>query len=164
MDTSADELLIRRLFHEHGGALVAYAARLMGDPALGADVVQETLIRAGRDPARLIEGRGSVRAYLFTVARAIAVRRARPAGEVPASAPDRADPTVDSLRLLGAMDGLSAEQRDVLRLICFQGRGVEEVAVGLRMPAGAVTSHLYYALRRLREVVTEWPVTVGAAG
>ena len=66
-ERSADELLIRRLYQEHGGALLAYATRLMGDRALGEDVVQETLIRAWRNPDALTNDKGSVRGYLFTI-------------------------------------------------------------------------------------------------
>src|SRR5690349_22256877 len=85
-ETGADELLIRQLFQEHGGALLAYATRLMGERTLGEDVVQETLIRAWRNPERLTEDRGSVRGLLFTITRNIAIdrhraRQARP-GEV----------------------------------------------------------------------------------
>src|SRR5689334_10014053 len=109
-DSSADEVLIRRLYEEHGGALLAYATRLMGDRPLGEDVVQETLIRAWRNPEALTNDKGSVRGYLFTITRNIAIdrhraRQARPAevAESPAGTPverDHADQVVDSMIVL----------------------------------------------------------------
>jgi RNA polymerase sigma-70 factor (ECF subfamily) len=164
---NADELLIRRLYHEHGGALLAYATRLMGDRSLGEDVVQETLIRAWRHPENLVEEKGPVRGYLFTIARNIAVdrhraRRARPA-EVAESvlstpvAADHADAVVDSMVVLSALDALSAEHRKVLQAIYFEGRSVDETATSLGVPAGTVKSRSYYALKRLREVISERP-------
>ncbi|MEV4351945.1 sigma-70 family RNA polymerase sigma factor [Actinoplanes sp. NPDC049596] len=172
---TADELIIRRLFEEHGGALLAYATRLMGDRALGEDVVQETLIRAWRNPEALNNDKGSVRGYLFTVTRNLAIdrhraRRSRPSevAETVSSIPtqrDHAGPVVDSIVVLGAMDTLSPEHRDVLRLLYFQGRSVDETAESLGVPPGTVKSRSYYALRRLREVIADRPVTVrGAAG
>jgi RNA polymerase sigma-70 factor (ECF subfamily) len=181
-ESNTDEVLVRRLYEEHGGALLAYATRLMGDRALGEDVVQETLIRAWRSPEALTNNRGSVRGYLFTIARNLAIdkyraRAARPAevAESPATTPveqDHADQVVDSMIVLGAMDRLSHEHRDVLRSLYFQGRTVEETAASLGVPAGTVKSRSYYALRRLREVMVERPaappplamVAEGAAG
>ncbi|MBM2616572.1 sigma-70 family RNA polymerase sigma factor [Actinoplanes sp. LDG1-06] len=164
---SADEVLIRQLYNEHGGALLAYATRLMGDRALGEDVVQETLIRAWRNPDALTNDKGSVRGYLFTITRNIAIdrhraRQARPAevAETPSSTPvarDHADQVVDSMVVLGAMEKLSDEHQQVLRQIYFQGRTVEEAAETLGVPAGTVKSRSYYALRRLREAIAEQP-------
>jgi RNA polymerase sigma-70 factor, ECF subfamily len=175
-ERSVDELLIRRLYQEHGGALLAYATRLMGDRALGEDVVQETLIRAWRNPGALTNDKGSVRGYLFTITHNIAVdrhraRQARPAevAESVRSTPvekDHADAVVDSMVVLAAMKALSAEHRQVIEAIYFQGHTVEEAAASLGVPAGTVKSRSYYALRRLREAIAERPepVTIAAEG
>jgi RNA polymerase sigma-70 factor (ECF subfamily) len=167
-EVSADEVLVRQLYNEHGGALLAYATRLMGDRALGEDVVQETLLKAWRNPERLTEDKGSVRGFLFTITRNIAIdrhraRQARPAevAETVSSAPvekDHADQVVDSMVVLGAMERLSDEHQQVLKAIYFQGRTVEEAAESLGVPAGTIKSRSYYALRRLREAITEQPV------
>src|SRR6476620_7639420 len=59
---------------EHAAALWGYCLRLTGqDRARAEDVVQETLLRAWRNHDRLDESRGSVRAWLFTVARNIVI-------------------------------------------------------------------------------------------
>ena len=136
-----NEVLLRRLFDEHGAALLAYATRLTGDRAQGADVVAETLIRAVREPAALIASRGAIRAYLFTVVRGLAPDK------------DEAGTPVDSMTVLSAMESLPREQRDVLHALYFQGRDVAETARSLGVPAGTVKSHSYHALRRLREAV-----------
>jgi RNA polymerase sigma-70 factor (ECF subfamily) len=180
-DSTADEVLIRQLYNEHGGALLGYATRLMGDRALGEDVVQETLIRAWRNPEALTNNKGSVRGYLFTITRNIAIdrhraRRARPAevAESVMTTPveqDHAESVVDSIVILGAMERLSPEHQVVLRSLYFQGQTVEETAKSLGVPPGTVKSRSYYALRRLRETMADRPaaapltmVTEGAAG
>src|SRR5829696_4032877 len=74
---AADEALIRTLFEEHGRAVLAYATRLTGDRAAAEDVVQETLLRAWKHHEKLVEGQGSVRGWLLTVARNLVTDRAR---------------------------------------------------------------------------------------
>ena len=66
--------LMQQLHDEHAAALWGYCLRLTGqDRARAEDVVQETLLRAWRHHDRLEESRGSVRAWLFTVARNIVI-------------------------------------------------------------------------------------------
>lgn len=74
---STDEALIKSVYEEHGHALLAYATRLTGDRAAAEDVVQETLIRAWRHSEVLVNGKGSVRGWLLTVARNIITDRYR---------------------------------------------------------------------------------------
>jgi RNA polymerase sigma-70 factor (ECF subfamily) len=164
---TADEVLIRQLFQEHGAGLLAYATRLMGDRAQGEDVVQETLLRAWRNPEALTNNKGSVRGYLFTIARNLATdkhraRAARPAevAETISSTPverDHADAVVDSMVVLDALDRLSPEHRDVVKALYYEGKSVDETATALSVPPGTVKSRSYYALRRMREVIADRP-------
>ncbi|NUT99214.1 MAG: sigma-70 family RNA polymerase sigma factor [Saccharothrix sp.] len=163
-ETAADEALVRALYEEHGRALLAYATRLTGDRAAAEDVVQETLVRAWRHPDALVNGKGSVRGWLLTVARNIVTdrvraRAARPqeVAETPSAPPvqrDHADSVVDSVVVLEALDRLSSDHRDVLMEIYFRGRSVSEAAEALNIPPGTVKSRSHYALRALRETFT----------
>ncbi|WP_035844428.1 sigma-70 family RNA polymerase sigma factor [Kitasatospora azatica] len=164
---AADEALIRTLYEQHGGALLAYAVRLTGDRAAAEDVVQETLIRAWRNPDVLTNNRGSVRGWLLTVERNLITdrfraRAARPAevaevSEELATVPvahDHADTVVESLVMTEALDQLSADHRAVLRSIYFQRLSVAETAEQLGIPAGTVKSRAHYALRALKQSYT----------
>lgn len=165
-----DEELLRALWAEHGGPLLAYATRLTGgDRQRAEDIVQETLLRAWRHPEALDADRGSPRPWLCTVARNIAVdahrsRKARPQ-EVGAEAlalvavPDDADRVLESWIVSDALRTLSPEHRDVIVETYFRGKSVAEAAAELRIPAGTVKSRTYYALRALRLALTERGVT-----
>jgi len=158
----SDEALVRALYEEHGKALLAYATRLTSDRAAAEDIVQETLVRAWKHPEVLVNGRGSIRSWLFTVARNLVTDRirakaARPVevAETPTHQPvsrDHSQAVVDSVVVLDALDKLSAPQRDVLVQLYLHGRTVTETAVVLGIPPGTVKSRSYHALRALRDV------------
>jgi RNA polymerase sigma-70 factor, ECF subfamily len=154
---SADEVLIRGLFADHGAALLAYGKRLAGDQAGGEEIVRETLLRAWSDPQATAD-LGTARAHLFAVARqVVAERRGEPA---------RPGLTVDSTAVLAAVRTLPPEQREVLLAIFFQGRDVETTATELGVPPATIKERVSFALRRLRDVLgaTPAPMVREAAG
>jgi RNA polymerase sigma-70 factor (ECF subfamily) len=141
---SADEVLIRGLFEEHGAALLAYASRLAGDRAGGEPVVRETLLRAWSDPQSTADA-GTARAHLFAVVRqVIAERRGDPAGT---------GPVFDSTAVLAAVRTLPPEQREVLHAVFFQGRDVATTAASLGVSEATVKTRASSALRHLRDAV-----------
>ncbi len=162
-DAHGPEALITALYQEHGRSLLAYATRLTNDRAAAEDVVQETLLRAWRHPEVLVNGQGSVRGWLLTVARNIVVDRARARSArpsevpeqaaTPTAAPDRPEDVVDSIAVLGAIEQLSAEQRNVLVELYWRGSSVAEAAQRLSVPAGTVKSRAHYGLLSLRGIM-----------
>jgi RNA polymerase sigma-70 factor (ECF subfamily) len=165
-----DAELLRAMFAEHGDALYAHALRLAsGDRQRAEDLVQETLLRAWRHPEALDPDRGSVRAWLFTTARNLAIdswrRRSARVGEVITDAPpeaptdDETDRTVEAWLIAEALARLSPVHRQVLVECFYQGRSVAEAAARLGVPPGTVKSRTHYALRSLRLVLEEMGVT-----
>jgi RNA polymerase sigma-70 factor (ECF subfamily) len=165
-----DAELLRAMFAEHGDALYAHALRLAsGDRQRAEDLVQETLLRAWRHPEALDPDRGSVRAWLFTTARNLAIdswrRRSVRVGEVitdalpEAPSDDETDRTVEAWLIAEALARLSPVHREVLVECFYQGRSVAEAAARLGVPPGTVKSRTHYALRSLRLVLEEMGVT-----
>lgn len=166
-----DEELLRALHQEHGDALFAHALRLAsGDRQRAEDLVQETLLRAWKHPEALDPDRGSVRAWLFTTARHLAIdawrRRTARLGEVvtdtlpePPPEVDEADRAVEAWTVAEALGRLSAAHREVLVECFYRGRSVAEAAARLGVPPGTVKSRTHYALRSLRLVLEEMGVT-----
>jgi RNA polymerase sigma-70 factor (ECF subfamily) len=170
---ATDEEWVRKLFEEHGRAMLAYATRLTGDRSAAEDVVQEALVRAWRGRESLVEGRTSIRAWLFTVIRNLVVdgfraRNARPieVAETPRTEPterDHADRVVDSMLVFQALDSLSPEHRAVLEDVYLHGNTVRETAKRLGIPPGTVKSRTYYALRSLHELLRDLDCAEGPA-
>lgn len=177
-ERAGGEALIRSLYEEHGQALLAYAARITGDRAAAEDVLQETLLRAWRNAEGLVEGEGSMRSWLFTVARNIMTdrfraRRARPAetapiadGAVETVVPveaDHAQNVVDSMLAYQALQTLSDDHRTVLVELYLRGRSVTETAEALGIPPGTVKSRSHHALRKLRDRFGPGPAALEGA-
>ena len=163
-----DEKLLRTLYDEHGGPLLAYAERLVrGDRQQAEDIVQETLLRAWRHAERL--SGETARPWLFRVARNIAVDRARARrsriGDAPPEvieavpAPDELDSALLSWQIGDALRSLSQDHRRVIVEVYYRGRSVAEAATVLGVPRGTVQSRTFYALRALRVALEERGVT-----
>ncbi|MCH0539737.1 sigma-70 family RNA polymerase sigma factor [Streptomyces sp. MUM 203J] len=158
---TTDERALARLQREHGPALLSFLLGLTyGDRQRAEDLLQETLLRAWQHPEAFEAPYESMRPWLFTVGRRLAIdarrsRLARPAeiGDgVLATTPDPADATesaVAALDVRAAVRELSPEHRAVLERIYFAGLTVNEAAAELGIPAGTVKSRSYYALRAL---------------
>jgi RNA polymerase sigma-70 factor (ECF subfamily) len=161
---SRDAQLLRALHDEHGPALWSYVTGLLhGDRVRAQDVVQETLLRAWRNPDVLADPAAS-RGWLYTVARRIVIddwraARRRPetiTDQLPEQAvPDTAEQTVDRQLVMAALKTLSREHREVLLESYFRGRSVAEAAQALGVPPGTIKSRTHYALHALRAAITD---------
>jgi len=163
-DRDADAFL-RALYAEHSAGLRAHVGRMLYDPQLAEDVIQETMLRAWRKSDTLSPERGSIGGWLVRVAHNIAIdrlraRRARPAEVEEAhadartwSVTDHAEGTVDSVYVARALQTLSRGHRAVLYEVYFADRTCAEAAAVLGIPVGTVKSRIYNALRRLREAI-----------
>jgi RNA polymerase sigma-70 factor, ECF subfamily len=160
-----DERALAELQREHGRALFGFLLGLTyGDRQRAEDLVQETLIRVWQHPEALDTEHESMRPWLFTVARRLAIdarraRQARPnevsheALESATTGGDQMDRSVASLDLRAALAQLSPEHREVLVQVYFRGLSVNEAAEVLGIPAGTVKSRTYYGLRLLKRAL-----------
>jgi RNA polymerase sigma-70 factor (ECF subfamily) len=156
---------MQQLHDEHAAALWGYCLRLTSrDHARAEDVMQETLLRAWRHWDRLEESHGSVRSWLYTVARNIVIdewrtRRAQSevtVAEVPeVGGSDDVDRMLQSWVVADALGALSVEHRAVVVECYYRGASVAQAAARLGVPEGTVKSRTHYALRALRLALNE---------
>ena len=176
-ETSSDEMLIRRiaegdqlamrtLFGRHRVPLYRWLLRLVGDEALGEDLLSDVFLDVWRRAASF-EGRSSVSTWLLAIARnkAVSTRRRRTDAELDeestSNVPDRADDPEVALQkknraelLRQSIDRLSPEHREVIDLVYYHGKAVTEVAEIVGIKEATVKTRVFYARKKLAELVT----------
>jgi RNA polymerase sigma-70 factor (ECF subfamily) len=171
VDGSTDSInSIEQLHEDFSGPLYLYALRRLGDRPAAEEAVQDTLVRAWRHAGRFDPARGSLPAWLFTIARNVTTDRLRRAGARPdevASIDDVGAPLTDgdidrameAWQLADALHGLSEEHRRAIVSVHYHGFTVRETAAQEGVPEGTIKSRLYYGLRALRLRLEETGVT-----
>jgi RNA polymerase sigma-70 factor, ECF subfamily len=161
-EATLDEATLADLYRRHGGHLLGTLVRLTnGDRGKAEDILQETLVRAWRNPQAIGDNAVANRRWLFTVARRIAIdhfRRvaARPTeicDEAPESRIPACDPYDDVLEACDmevVLAGLPAHHRDVLVELHMNDRSIAATARLLGVPVGTVKSRNHHAVRALR--------------
>ena len=174
---AGDSAALGELYDRHSDLLYSLAARIAGNATEAEEVLQETWVQAWRRAAQYDPVRGSVGAWLVTIARSRALDRLRSAqsrarAEVAAGAdaghvaaapapPDAAQHAEHrqlSERVNAALASLETHQREVLELAYFGGLSQSEIAERLAAPLGTVKSWTRQGLARLRDLVPreEW--------
>jgi RNA polymerase sigma-70 factor, ECF subfamily len=177
-ETSSDEMLIRRiaegdqlamrtLFGRHRVPLYRWLLRLVGDEALAEDLLSDVFLDVWRQ-ADTFEARSSVSTWLLAIARykALSARRRRTDAELDEKIASRvADPADDPEVVLQkktraellrhSLARLSQEQGEVIDLVYFHGKSVKEVADIVGIAEATVKTRMFYARKRLSELVAE---------
>src|SRR5262245_15499286 len=162
---SGDRMALRILFARHQVRIYRYALRLLRDEAKAEDVVSEVFVHAWRQAAKF-EGRSSVSPWLLGITRhvAIAELRRRPEAEWdntlasalvdpaddPASTAEKND-TGSLLRT--ALTKLSPPHREVIDLVYYHEKSVDEVADIMGIPPGTVKTRMFHARNQLRALL-----------
>jgi RNA polymerase sigma-70 factor, ECF subfamily len=156
---------LAEIYRRHAGAVFGLARRLLSDPTLAEEVVQEVFLRLWNEPERYDPARGTLRSYLLAQTHGRAVdllrsegaRRAREEREARATSTEGYDvehevwdlATADQVRQ--AIERLPAAERQCIALAYFGGHTYREVAAQLAEPEGTVKSRIRAGLKRLRQ-------------
>lgn len=166
-----DDVLVAELYRRYRNPLLSFVLRLTaGDRQHAEDIVQETMLRAWRQVARLDPAERSLLPWLATVARRIVIdeqrrRNARPIEThegilTKAAVPDETEDLLRRVIVADALLELSPAHREVLNETILRDRTVNEAAEVLGIPVGTVKSRVYYAIRALRLVLAEREVSL----
>lgn len=163
-----DSAALRALFERYGPTALALAQRVVRDPMLAEDVLQESFLAVWERPGAYEAGRGTVRAFLFTIVHNRAVDRVRRESaqqrrvDVEASLGVPDEPGIDELvaesadgalrrkQVRIALGDLPDEQRRIIELMYFDGLTQRQVSERLSLPLGTVKSRTLLAMRKLR--------------
>lgn len=162
-----DESALEALYARYGGLVYTLALRIVGDPELAREVLQDTFLGSWDGRETYDPDRGRVPWWLMGIARNRAVdllrsrthqARLREQAQLTAGMPaseavnQGAENAVGFRRaVINALQGLSAGQRTAIELAYYGGLTQAEIARELHEPLGTVKSRTREAMERLRE-------------
>ncbi|MGE0565310.1 MAG: sigma-70 family RNA polymerase sigma factor [Pseudolabrys sp.] len=186
MQTTSDEVLIGRiakgdrlamqvLFARHHVRVYRFVLRLVRNEATAEDLISEVFLDVWRQAGKF-EGRSQVSTWLLSIARFKALSALRKKtdqeldDETAEAVVDTADDPEVSLAkkdksevLRQCLTKLSAEHREIIDLVYYHEKSVEEVAAIVGIPEATVKTRMFYARKKLAEVLKEngidrgWP-------
>ena len=141
-------------YRETAPRLRIFLHHLLASPQAAEDVMQETYTHIWRRPQGFDADRGSLRAWLYGIARNQAAewwRKQKPTDslEFENAAPGLAE---ESCVMADLLRQLPIEQRSLLWLREVEGQSYAELAIILDIPIGTVRSRLFVAREALRAV------------
>lgn len=158
------------LYDRYNRVVYSFALRILGDPRLAEELLQEVFFRVWRQGNAYQSAKGSFITWLLSITHNMAIDDIRKRKRRPQSA-DNADAdlvlagiadnktdvenevwlgTVRS-SILAAMETLPPAQRDAIELAYFQGLTQREVADRLGEPLGTIKTRMRLGMQKLRD-------------
>jgi RNA polymerase sigma-70 factor, ECF subfamily len=172
---SGDALALKALYARHRVAIYRFSLRLTRSEAAAEDVLSEVFVDLWRNAANF-EGRSGVQTFLLAIARnkAYAQFRRRREDELDEQAAAEIEDKSDTPETLvqkrsksdvlrACLNRLSAAHREVIDLIYYHDKSIEEVSEIIAAPVGTVKTRMFHARKRLAELIAEagedrgWP-------
>jgi RNA polymerase sigma-70 factor, ECF subfamily len=160
---AGDEGAMRTLYARHNVRVFRFISRLVTEPGTAEDLVSEVFIDVWGQASRF-QGRSQVTTWILSIARFKALsalhRRRRRDAELDDAAMELIEDTADSpeqtvlnsdlsAQLRTCLSQMSQEHREVIDLVYYREKTIEEVADIMRTPKNTVKTRMHYARKRL---------------
>lgn len=176
MQTTSDEVLISRiangdrlamqvLFARHHVRVYRFVLRLVRNEATAEDLISDVFLDVWRQAGKF-EGRSAVSTWLLSIARfkALSALRKKPDQELDDETAEAIVDTADdphvSLEkkdkgnaLRECLAKLSNEHREIIDLVYYHEKSVEEAASIIGIPEATVKTRMFYARKKLAELL-----------
>jgi RNA polymerase sigma-70 factor, ECF subfamily len=184
MQTIADEVLIAKiakgdrsameaLFTRYRVRVFKFVLRMVRNEAIAEELNSDVFLDVWRQ-AGTFEGRSAVSTWIFSIARFKALNALQRRGEEELD-DDKADAIEDdsddpetvlakkdkAAVLRQCLVELSAEHREIVNLVYYQHKSVEEVSGIVGIPEATVKTRMFYARKKLSELLAERGVERG---
>jgi RNA polymerase sigma-70 factor (ECF subfamily) len=184
MQTTTDEVLIARiakgdrlaiqvLFARHHVRVYRFVLRLVRNEATAEDLISEVFLDVWRQAGKF-EGRSAVSTWMLSIARfkALSSMRKRKDAELDDETAEQVEDDSDDpettlakkdkgAQLREALKGLSAEHREIIDLVYYHEKSVEEVAGIVGILEATVKTRMFYARKKLSELLKEQGIDRG---
>ena len=162
---------VAELYDRYGATVYGLALRVLGQPDLAEEVVQDVFAQVWREASRYDAARSTVAGWIVMLTRTRAIdrlraRRARPdqvaavdaqaAGPLPSpvSTPETSTLKAEDTQLVrGALARLPDQFRSLIELAYYEGLSHSEIAARTGIPLGTVKTRLRNAMGTLRSVL-----------
>jgi RNA polymerase sigma factor (sigma-70 family) len=163
----ADDGALAELYERYGRTAYSLALRMLRDPSLAEDAVQEAFLSVWRTAARFVPERSKASTWILTLVHHRAVdlvrREERRRAESLEVAPEEVDTAAEEAvwrrlereRVQAALRTLPDQQREALELAYYGGFTQAELADRLGEPLGTIKSRMFTGLSRLRDVLAQ---------
>jgi RNA polymerase sigma-70 factor (ECF subfamily) len=158
---AGDRDAMRTLYLRHSVRVYRFVVRLVRSQATAEDIISEVFLDVWRQ-AGSFEGRSAVSTWLLAIARfkALSALRRKPEEELseeaaaniadPVDNPETAVQKKDTSSILRqCLTGLSSEHREIIDLVYYQEKSVEEVSQIVGIPEATVKTRMFYARKKL---------------
>ena len=162
---AGDKLAMQVLFARHRTSVYRWLLRFVGNETVAEDLLSDVFFDVWRQAGRF-EGRAAVTTWLLSIARfkALSARRRRTDAELDettaATVADGADDPEIALQKKGrdelvrrALTNLSPDHREIIDLVYYHDKSVDDCALVLGIPAATVKTRMFYARKKLAELV-----------
>lgn len=169
--SARDSSALDELYQRYVRAVYSLACRVLGDPSLAEDVVQDVFLKLWRQPESYRAERGSLGPWLLSVTHNRSVdmlRRRRSHAEQQFPEVQEAPATVingalDPVDLAGLQEDAAAirralarippEQRRAIEMAFFEGKTHVEISAELGEPLGTAKTRIRLGMRKLRALL-----------
>jgi RNA polymerase sigma-70 factor (ECF subfamily) len=161
---AGNRLAMQVLFARHHARIYRFVVRLLGSEALAEDVTSEVFLDVWRQAHRF-EARSAVTTWLLAIARykALAELRRRPEPPSDAGSMDTRDPADNPEAtfaikhrgeiLRNCLTRLSPRHREIIDLVYYHEKSVQEAATILGVPGNTVKTRMFHARKKLSELL-----------
>ena len=184
MQASSDESLIARiaqgdrlamkvLYGRHHVRVYRFALRLTRDESVAEDLISEVFLDVWRQAGKF-EGRSAVSTWLLAITRfkALSVLRRRKDAELDDETAAAIEDTSDDPEVVlekqdtgnalrQCISALTPEHREVIDLVYYHEKSVEEAAAIMGIPENTVKTRMFYARKKLAELLKKAGVERG---
>jgi len=153
------------LFARHHVRVYRFTLRLVRNEATAEDLISEVFLDIWRQAGKF-EGRSAVSTWMLSIARfkALSALRKRPEQELDDETAERIEDQADDPEtalakkdkgalLRECLTALSAEHREIVDLVYYHEKSVEEVAGIVGIPEATVKTRMFYARKKLSELL-----------
>ncbi|MEX0815911.1 MAG: sigma-70 family RNA polymerase sigma factor [Gaiellales bacterium] len=163
----ADDAALAELYDRFGRVAYGLALRVVRDPGLAEDAVQESFLAVWRSAGRFVAERAKASTWILTLVHRRAVdivrreqtRRADPLDTAPVATAETTEEEawlrLRRTRVQEALRQLPDKQREAIELAYYGGFTQSELADRLGEPLGTIKSRMFVGLARLRELLVE---------